>query len=135
VQITLAAKELDELFRGVTWTRPTQWYLGLDKNVSGTTYSEPTYTGYARVALPRATGTWTDPAGTGQVSNVSAFTFTAPPSGYTAGETIHRYLISNLSAAGGGELLFDFGSVLALTLTATVAPQLAAGAVILGSGS
>jgi hypothetical protein len=109
VQITLAAKELDELFRGVTWTRPTQWYLGLDKNVSGTTYSEPTYTGYARVALPRATGTWTDPAGTGQVSNVSA--------------------------AGAGELLFDFGSVLALTLTATVAPQLAAGAVILGSGS
>jgi hypothetical protein len=56
---------LDWLLRGDTLTPPSTWHLGLDVSLSGTSYTEPTYVGYARASLARSTGSWASAVGAG----------------------------------------------------------------------
>jgi hypothetical protein len=129
VQAAIAMAELSDLFRGVTLTRPSNWYIGLDQNTSGTTYTEPGYTGYARVAVSRASGSWA--VGSSSLSNVAAITFPAVPTSDTLGEVANRYFLATTATPGGGELIYDFGSLTGTVLDPDVIPQLAAGAVLL----
>lgn len=66
-----ANKLLDRWFRGVAYVYPTTYYLGLLNLCSpdGLSYTETTYSGYARVAVPASSSTW---SGTDSTPGVSA---------------------------------------------------------------
>lgn len=72
-----AGQLLNHILRAVVPTYPATMYIRLlttpsSKGVSGT---ETTYGGYARVAIVRGTGAFTDPLLTGRSTNVAALTF------------------------------------------------------------
>lgn len=93
--------------------------------VTGTpSTSEATYTGYARVAVPRSSAGFSTTAGAMQ--NAAAVAFPA----CTAGSNTVTYFAVNMVGTGGvaGDLMF-FGSLAsALTVSAGVTPSFAAGA-------
>lgn len=125
---------LDWLLRGTTLTPPATWYLGLDVSVSGDAYTEPTYTGYARAGLARASGSWVTAVGNGQAVSVPDITWPAVPTGYVDDEQVRRVFISD-SATSSGENLLDFIVLAdAATLFADGVPKLAAGTVIIDAG-
>lgn len=116
------------LFRGTTYTPPSNWYIGLDVSSSGA-YAEPTYSGYARVAVARSTSAWTDPTGTGQTSNAATVTFPTVPSSYTGSDVVRRFFIADASTSGN---VFDYFDVTpTMPLAASQAPQIGAGAILI----
>lgn len=129
MQQAIAEQLLNWLLRGDTFTPPSNWYLGLDVSVSGA-YTEPTYVGYARVALARATGSWVSATGAGQSVSAADVTWVTVPSGYTAAEQVRRAFISN-QATAGGELLLDYVPITAFpTLAVGMTPRFVAGNLI-----
>ncbi len=89
------------------------------------TTNEATYAGYARVAIPRASGSWT--AGTGAISNANAVTFPA----CTSGTETETYFSVGTSATGTGEVI-AFGPLgTPITVATSQAPNFAASELIL----
>lgn len=130
MQTAFAEKVLDYLLRGSTLTLPGSWYLGLDVSVSGSSYTEPTYTGYARAAVSRASGSWVTAVGAGQSVTAADVTWPAVAVGYTAAEQVRRVFISD-SATSSGETLLDYVPLASLpTLVASAVPRFVAGALI-----
>jgi hypothetical protein len=128
VQQDYAVKLEKLLFRGEAFTPPASWWVGLDVSASGSAFTEPAYTGYARVAVPRSTAAWTDPAGTGQTSNVAQVTFAAPGSG-GGGPVVRRFFLCD--TASGATSVFDFFPLaLTVQLEEGVTPQIGAGAIV-----
>lgn len=121
---------LDYLFRGSTFTMPANWYVLLDTTSSGSTPVEPTYTGYARVAISRASGSWTA-ASSGQSSNVGEVRFPQVPVGYVAGEIIRRVWLANQAASSGQLLAAPSLLSPAITLEASKYPVINPGAIVL----
>jgi hypothetical protein len=125
---------LDWLLRGTTLTPPATWYLGLDISLTGSAYTEPTYTGYARAALARASGSWVTAVGNGQAVSAVEVAWPAVPAGYTAAEQVRRVFISD-SASSSGEHLLDYVPLAdAATLLATSTPTLASGVLVMDAG-
>lgn len=133
----LENKVVDWLFRGVAFTPPTTWYVGLltaapSDSTGGTEVSGGSY---ARVGLAASTANWaaTNGAGTttnpssgtgGTTSNNSVLTFPAPTANW--GVVTHLGLYD---ASTAGNLCFQ----VALTTSKTInngdaAPSFAAGA-------
>jgi hypothetical protein len=127
VQQAFAERLEKLLFRGETFTPPTSWWVGLDVSASGSTFTEPTYTGYARVAVARSTAAWTDPTGTGQTSNVADVSFPAPTGG--AGEVVRRFFLCD--TASGATTVFDYFTVTpAMQLAVGSTPKIGAGLIV-----
>jgi hypothetical protein len=128
VQQDYAVKLEKLLFRGEAFTPPASWWVGLDVSATGSAFTEPTYTGYARVAVPRTTAAWSDPAGTGQTSNVAQVTFAAPAAG-EGGPVVRRFFLCD--TASGAASVFDFFPLaLTVQLEVGVTPQIGAGAIV-----
>ena len=129
------------LFRNTTWagigdvtglvgsTTAGSLYISLHTGTltgaSDQSTSEATYTGYARVAVSRASGSWTiSGSSPTSVSNTNAITFGA----CTAGSSTVTYFAVGKSSSGTGEILF-FGALTAsLAISAGITPQFAAAA-------
>ncbi len=90
------------------------------------TTNEATYTGYARVAVPRSSAGWTR-SGTAptQVANAALITFAACTGG---SNTITHFAVGRAGGAAAGEILF-FGALSAsLAVSNGITPQFAIGA-------
>jgi hypothetical protein len=85
------------------------------------TTSEPTYTGYARVGIPRTVGGWT--VGIGTVSNAVAINF--PPC--TGGSSTVTYFGVGTDLAGVGKLLYRAALTAPQVITSGVFPFFAIG--------
>lgn len=83
---------LNEAFGGTSFTPSGTLYVGLSSsaiNDDGTGITEPTGTGYARVAFTNDKTNWTT-ATTGSLSNAVAITF--PQAGSNWGEITHTFI-------------------------------------------
>ncbi len=110
-------------------TTPGSLYVSLhtaDPGETGDqTTSEATYTGYARVAITRSTGSpaWTvttaDPA---SAVNAAAITFPA----CTAGSSTCTYFALGTASTGAGSRLFDGPLTALLAVSAGITPEFAA---------
>lgn len=84
--------------------------------------SEAAYTGYARVAVPRGTGSFSAPAG-GSTSNAAAISFPA----CTGGSETETYFAIGTAATGTGQILV-FGALTAsLAVSSGITPSFAVG--------
>lgn len=86
------------------------------------TASEATYTGYARVAVPRSTGGWTVATNVGVTTAkpVSVITFPAATGGSS---TVTHFAIGTL-LSGGGKVLYAGTCTPVITVTEGITPQL-----------
>ncbi len=95
------------------------------------TTSEATYTGYARVAVARASGAggWTA-SGTAptQVANTSTITFGQDTVG---SETITHFGVGTDSTGGTGKLLYSGALTASLAVSPGITPTFAAGALVI----
>lgn len=122
---------LDRLFGSGT---PAVWYLGLltatptDAD-TGSTVVEPTssqWQGYARVAVTNNATNW-PAAVAGSKQNGAAFTF-PEAGGASTGCTVTRWAL--FTAATGGDCFCDFPLTNSRSVVAGVAPQFAAGTLV-----
>ena len=101
-------------------------YIGLhtaDPTLTGNqTTNEATYTGYARVAVPRTSAAWTTTAGT--FANAATVTFPAA----TAGTNTITYFSIGTLASGTGDLLLSGALTSSLAVSAGISPSFAVGA-------
>jgi hypothetical protein len=89
------------------------------------TTNEATYTGYARVAVPRTTGGWTC-SGTSQAVNAAAINF-AP---CTAGSnTVTHFSIGKVTS-GASEILFSGALTASLAVSNGITPSFAIGTIV-----
>lgn len=84
--------------------------------------SEATYTGYARVAVGRTSGNWSESSGT--VTNVNAVTFPL----CTAGSNTATYFGIGTSSSGAGKLLYSGALTSSLAISNGITPTAAASA-------
>ena len=100
-------------------------YIGLhtaDPGEAGSqATSEATYTGYARVAVARTTGGWSEASGT--VSNVALVTFPAATGGTNS---ITHFSIGS-SASGAGQLRFSGALTAPLAVSNGITPEFGIG--------
>lgn len=82
---------------------------------------EPTYTGYARVAVARTVGGWT--VGTGTVSNAGGITFAS----CTGGSSTVSHFGVGTDLSGAGKLLYRGPLVAPLAVSAGVTPFFSTG--------
>lgn len=87
--------------------------------------NETTYTGYARVAVSRASGSWTTANGASNAtfSNTAAVTFGTN----TAGTPTLAYFAIGTAASGAGEILFTGALTSSLVMSTGITPSFAAG--------
>lgn len=93
--------------------------------------NEAAYTGYARVAVPRATTSWTiagSSSATGSASPTTPIEFPQCTAGST---TVSYFSISASTVTGSTGMIFLYGSITpAITVTVGVSPRLTTGSVI-----
>jgi hypothetical protein len=93
-----------------------------DPGEAGTqTTSEIAYTGYARVAVARAAGSWAE--SNGVVSNVAAITFPEA----TGGSGTATWIGIGTAASGAGTLLFKGLATQSLAVSTGISPTINAG--------
>lgn len=97
-----------------------------DPGAAGTqSTSEAAYTGYARVAVSRASGSWTlSGSSPTTIANAAAVTFPAA----TAGSESETYFSIGLEASGATPILVSGALTAALAVSAGITPSFAAGA-------
>lgn len=125
---------LDWLLRGDTLTPPASWYFGLDVSLTGDAYTEPTYVGYARVAVARSTASWASAVGAGQIVTSVDVVWPEVPAGYTADEQVRRLFISDSATASGEHLLTYIELAAGADLAVGSEPTLAAGTLPIDAG-
>lgn len=86
------------------------------------TTSEATYTGYARVAVARSSGGWTEASGT--ITNAAAVTFALCTGG---SNTITHFGVGR-ATSGAGELLYSGALSASLAVSNGITPSFAIGA-------
>lgn len=107
------------------------FYISLhtaDPGEAGTaTTSEANYTSYARVAVARSSGGWTV-SGTAptQVANAATVTFPA----CTGGSNTITYFGITQNASGAGDLYFSGALAASLSVSSSITPSFAAGALV-----
>ncbi len=89
------------------------------------TTNEATYTGYARVAVARATGAGGWAVTAGAVENVSAVTYAI----CTAGSDTVTHFGIGTSISGAGKLLYSSALTASRAISAGITPSFAAGAI------
>lgn len=116
-------------------------YVGLktaDPTDAGSGGTEPTIgtAGYARVAVSRATGSWSAPAdssGRQQIANSSAITFPESTGSWAGGSALTHFEIRD--AATGGNLLYHGALGTSRTVNASgITVSFAAGALTIAEG-
>ena len=85
------------------------------------TTSEATYTGYARVAVARSSGGWTESSGT--ITNAAAVTFAL----CTGGSNTITYFGVGRASSGAGELLYSGALSASLAVSNGITPSFAIG--------
>ncbi len=132
---------LDHLFLNVAWPNfgdaaglqpsaaPGNLYIALHTAAptSQATF-EATYTGYARVAVPRSGAGWTRTLQ--QVRNAALVTFPI----CTAGASLVTHVTIGTVIAGAGQVITTQALAAAVPVTAGITPQLAIGALVAGLG-
>lgn len=104
-----AKRYLDHVLRATVPTYPATVYIRALTSLSGkgSSGTEASYSGYARQAIVRGTGVFTDPLATGRTSNVSAITF---PQANSASADIVGFDIVD-TASGAFTETYLFGTV------------------------
>lgn len=124
--VWLANKQLDHAFGKATWTAPSKVYVALltekaDRDDTGSTLSEATYTGYERVEWDVSDiGSASD----GSSANTGVITF---PQRMAGGDTIVAIAICD-AATGGNVLYFDSDMTSFVVSEQYPAPAIAVGA-------
>jgi hypothetical protein len=99
---------MNDLFGGVSFTPPANYYLALSTNTisnSGSNCAEPTGSvGYARVAIPNTKAYWTY-SSSGSVWNNAAITF--PQSSGSWGTIVSAALFDTSASATGNVWFFQ----------------------------
>ena len=103
---------LNDLFRGVEYTNPTNLYLGVGTTApseDGTGFTEPSASSYHRYEIASTTTNWTEPTD-GSLSNLPTFRFNEAEESWTTSTTpLTHWAI--FDAATDGNMLF-YGDLL-----------------------
>lgn len=86
------------------------------------TASEATYTGYARVAVPRSTGGWTVATAVGVTTAKPVAVITFPAA--TGGSSTVTHFAIGTDVSGGGKVLYAGTCTPVITVTDGITPQL-----------
>ena len=119
------------IFNGtpLPWAAITNLFISLhtaDPGEAGTQLTaEATYTGYARVAVPRTALGFAAPSA-GSTANVPLIQFPQ----CTAGTNALTHLVIGTAATGAGQIIYSGALSSALNVSAGIQPQFAAGQIV-----